>query len=88
MSKHEVFRMCSVCRQRKDKSELFRVVKKSNSDEFVVDIGGKINGRGAYVCKNIECVKKSIKQKSLNKSFKCNVPLVIYQQMEETFVEK
>ena len=42
-------RMCVVCRQMKEKSELLRVTK--NGGEFSVDVSGKLPGRGAYICK-------------------------------------
>lgn len=66
-------RMCVVCRNMKDKHELIRVVKNKDGDVFI-DNTFKANGRGAYVCKDAECIKKCIKTKMLNKAFKQPVP--------------
>ena len=62
-------RMCMVCRERKPKSELFRVIKKS-SGEIDLDLTGKADGRGAYICKEGNCKEKLLKSKALNKSYK------------------
>ncbi len=78
-------RMCICCRQMKDKRELLRVVKNKEGEIFV-DSTGKKNGRGAYVCKDIECLKKLKKNKVLNKAFKCNVQDEIYSKIEEASI--
>lgn len=75
-------RMCVVCREMQDKKELLRIVKTKEGD-FFIDKTGKKNGRGAYICKREECLKKLIKQKSLNKTFKTNIPESFYQEIEE-----
>ena len=78
-------RMCICCRQMKDKRDLLRVVKNKEGDIFV-DTTGKKNGRGAYVCKDSECLKKLKKNKVLNKAFKCNVQDEVYSLIEEASV--
>ena len=62
-------RMCVVCRQMKEKSELLRVVKKG--EEFSVDRFQKAQGRGAYICRIGDCCEKFEKQRSFERAFKC-----------------
>ena len=57
-------RMCNGCMEMKPKKELIRVVK-TNEEEVLVDLTGKKSGRGAYVCKSIECLEKAFKAKRL-----------------------
>ena len=73
-------RMCMVCRERKPKSELFRVIKKS-SGEIDLDLTGKADGRGAYICKEGTCKEKLLKSKALNKSYKINVSQEVYDKI-------
>lgn len=82
MQGKEKIRMCVVCRGQSDKKTLLRIVKNKEGEIFV-DKTGKANGRGAYVCKEQECYQKLCKQKSLNKSFKCNVPQEVYDKIGE-----
>ena len=65
-------RMCIVCRTMKPKNELTRIVRKETG-EIIVDVTGKAQGRGAYICNNEECISKCKKQKSLNKNYKKRV---------------
>ena len=74
-------RMCVCCRQMKEKKDLIRVVK--TNDGFVIDSSMKMDGRGAYVCKNSECLNNCEKKHLLNKSFKCNVANEIYLKLKE-----
>ena len=73
-------RMCMVCRERKPKTELFRVVKKS-SGEIDLDLTGKADGRGAYICKEGNCKEKLLKSKALNKSYKINISQEVYDKI-------
>ena len=75
-------RMCVVCRQMQDKKTLLRIVKNKEGDLFI-DTTGKKNGRGAYICRNEECLSKLQKQKSLNKAFKMNINESFYKEIEE-----
>ncbi len=81
MQKQRV-RMCVVCRGQSDKKELLRVVKNKDGEIFV-DKTGKANGRGAYVCNSKECFEKLVKQKALNRAFKCNVAMEVYEKIGE-----
>lgn len=66
-------RMCVGCRSMKPKSELFRVVKTPDGT-VVFDETNKQPGRGAYICKNIECFNKTIKTKALARALKTAIP--------------
>ena len=79
MQKKVPLRMCLGCREMKPKKDLIRVVK-SPSDEISLDPIGKKPGRGAYVCKDVECFKRIIKSNALARAFKMKIP-------EETIVE-
>ena len=83
----EKLRMCTACRQMQDKKNLLRVVK-DKENNISIDFSGKKNGRGAYICKNEECLKKCIKQKSFNKAFQTNVDEKIYKELEEAILGK
>ncbi len=72
MAKRIPKRMCIACREMKEKPELFRLVK-NQLGNVEMDEKGKAGGRGVYVCKSEKCIEKCIKQKSLNRAFKCNV---------------
>lgn len=78
----ERLRMCIVCRDRSDKKELVRVVRNKNGEVFL-DKTGKANGRGAYVCKSKDCFDKLKKTRALNRVFKCEIPLEIYEKLGE-----
>ena len=75
-------RRCIVCRQVHHKSELIRVVKTS-SGEISIDEGGKVAGRGAYVCKSPTCAESIGKRRNLDKVFKVKVPNELYDDLKE-----
>ena len=77
-------RTCIVCRQKGDKSNFVRIVK-TPSGEIAIDKTGKLNGRGAYVCDNIECIKKAQKTHALNRAFKCEISDEVYQKLVEDY---
>ena len=77
-------RMCTGCGEMKPKKELIRVVR-TPEGEFLLDLTGKKSGRGAYLCKNIECLKACRKSKKLEKSFHCAIPVEVYDKLEEEF---
>ena len=66
-------RMCVGCREMKEKKLLIRVVR-SPEGEVSLDPGGKKSGRGAYVCRNAECLKRAIKQKQLERQLDVTLP--------------
>ncbi|PKM74233.1 MAG: DUF448 domain-containing protein [Firmicutes bacterium HGW-Firmicutes-16] len=75
-------RQCTGCREMKPKRELIRVVR-SPENEIALDFKGKAQGRGAYVCKSQECLKKAIKSKALERSLEVSIPDEIYSQLKE-----
>ena len=77
--------MCVSCREMLPKSELIRIAK-SQDGKINVDTTGKLEGRGAYICKLESCISKCIKTRGINRSFKMQVPQDIYQQLS-TFVK-
>jgi len=74
-------RQCTGCREMKPKRELIRVVR-SPENEIALDFKGKAQGRGAYVCRSQECLKKAIKSKALEKSLEVTIPEEIYSQLK------
>ena len=75
-------RMCIVCREQSDKTQLLRIVKNKDGQIFV-DESGKANGRGAYVCAKKDCFEKLCKTQALNRAFKCNVLQEVYNKIGE-----
>ncbi|WP_123054048.1 YlxR family protein [Clostridium sp. JN-1] len=75
-------RMCTGCMEMKPKKELIRVVK-NKEDEVFIDLTGKKNGRGAYVCKNIDCLEKAFKSKRLEKNLEITIDEEIYSKLKE-----
>ena len=73
-------RKCVGCGTSKDKKELIRVVKNAEG-EISVDLTGKKNGRGAYICHDAECLKKAKKAGRLERSFECQISEEIYDRL-------
>ena len=85
--KRQPVRTCIACRLEYDKKDLLRIVKNKDGDIFV-DLSGKANGRGAYICNKAECAKKLAKAKLLDRVFSVAVPSEIYQKIEEELLAK
>ncbi len=75
-------RKCTGCNEMKPKKELVRVVR-SPEGEVSLDLTGKKPGRGAYVCRNYECLLKARKAKRFENAFSCVIPDGVYDKMEE-----
>ena len=75
-------RMCSGCAQHFPKRELIRVVR-SPQGEISLDLTGKQNGRGAYICPKAECLKKARRARRLERALACPIPESVYDAMEE-----
>ena len=75
-------RQCVGCAEMKSKKELLRIIK-TPEEEVVLDATGRKNGRGAYICASMECLKKAQKSKGLERSLKTAIPAEIYQNLEE-----
>ena len=74
-------RQCMGCRERKNKRDMLRVVRQTDG-EVTLDFGGKVNGRGAYVCPDIECLKKARKSRALERCLEVEIPQEVYDRME------
>ena len=68
----------------KGKKDMMRVLK-TTEDEICLDVTGKKNGRGAYVCRSRECLQKARKNKGLERSFKMSIPNEVYDALEREF---
>lgn len=84
MAKKIPLRQCVGCGEMKSKKSMMRVLKTAEN-EICLDITGKKNGRGAYVCKSGECLLKARKNKSLERSFKMSIPNEVYDTLEREF---
>ena len=65
-------RMCVACRQGKPKKELFRVVR-NKEGSVGVDLTGKAQCRGAYLCPSVDCLEKAIKSRALQRALECEL---------------
>ena len=74
-------RQCVGCRTMTDKRELVRIVK-TREGEIVLDTTGKKSGRGAYVCRNPECLRKARKSRALERAFETAIPAEVYDALE------
>jgi predicted RNA-binding protein YlxR (DUF448 family) len=75
-------RMCTGCGEMKPKKELVRVVR-SPEGEITLDLTGRKPGRGAYVCRSTECLKRARKARRFEKAFSCQIPEDVYDRMEK-----
>lgn len=73
-------RKCTGCGEMKSKKEMVRVIKTAEEHIFM-DLTGKMNGRGAYVCRSEECLKKAIKTKAIERSLGISVSSEVYEQL-------
>ncbi|MBO5526003.1 MAG: YlxR family protein [Clostridia bacterium] len=84
-TKKPPLRMCLACREMKSKKEMVRIVKNKDGAIFL-DFSGKAAGRGAYICNKKECVEKLRKQRLIHKAFSSDVPMEVYDRIEEEFL--
>ncbi|MBS5214510.1 MAG: YlxR family protein [Eubacteriales bacterium] len=75
-------RKCIGCQEMKNKKEMMRVLK-TPEGEIVIDLTGRKNGRGAYLCFSKECLEKSMKNKGLERSLKTTIPASVYENLKE-----
>lgn len=90
-------RKCTGCMEMKPKFELIRVVKAPDvknesgevvkSGEITLDLTGKKSGRGAYVCKNAECLEKAFKAHRFERSLSCQIPQEVYEQLKSQLAD-
>ncbi len=79
-------RRCVGCREMKEKKELIRIVR-TPEGQLVFDASGRMNGRGAYLCKNVGCYEKARKARALNREFSMEVPEEVYMEIGKQLEE-
>lgn len=75
-------RQCIGCGEMKSKRDMIRVIR-TQEGEILLDATGRKNGRGAYLCPSEECLKKAVKNKGLERSFKMAIPKEVYENLEK-----
>ncbi len=85
--KRQPQRTCMGCNTKKDKKDLIRIVK--NKENIInIDKTGKLEGRGAYICDNIDCLEKLIKSKRIEKIFDMKISEEIYEKLRGVILDK
>lgn len=79
-------RKCTGCNEMKTKKEMVRVVK-NKEGEISLDLTGKKAGRGAYICKNLNCLQTARKNRGLERALSCRIPTEVYDEMEQELSE-
>lgn len=85
MAKKIPVRQCIGCGEMKNKKDMMRILR--TPEEIILDLTGKKNGRGAYLCKQSECLKLARKNKGLERSFKMSIQSQVYDKLEEEFLK-
>ncbi len=80
-------RTCMGCNGKKDKKDLIRIVK-NKENQISIDRTGKQEGRGAYLCDDIQCLEKVIKSKRLEKILDCKIAEEIYENLRGVILEQ
>lgn len=80
-------RSCVGCMVSKPKKELIRIVR-SPEGEISLDPVGKKAGRGAYICHDVECLRKARKAKKLERAFETEIPAEVYQTLEDELAKE
>ena len=75
-------RTCIGCNSKKDKKDLIRVVKNKDG-QISIDLTGKKDGRGIYLCKSEECLNKAIKNKRISRTFEMEIDENIYENLRK-----
>lgn len=79
-------RQCLGCNEHKPKGELLRVVR-TPEGEVCLDFRGKMNGRGAYICRDIDCLRKARRSRRIDRNLACEIPEEVYDRMEKELKE-
>ena len=80
-------RTCMGCHEKKDKKDLIRIVK-NKENQISIDKTGKAQGRGAYICDDINCLEKIIKSKRLERIFEMKISEEIYNDLRGVIIDK
>ena len=75
-------RQCIGCGEMKNKREMIRVLR-TTEGEIIIDATGRKNGRGAYICPSLDCYKKAVKNKGLERSLRMAIPADVYESLEK-----
>ena len=79
-------RMCVGCREMKPKKDLIRVVRPAEDTEPFVDRTSKAPGRGAYICKDVECLKKAVRSNALSRALETSIDDAIEASLEKEII--
>ena len=82
MNKKSPMRLCVGCHEMREKREMPRVLKMQDNT-FCIDAAGRKNGRGAYLCKKMECLNQAVQNHGLERSFKMSIPKEIIAELTE-----
>lgn len=85
--KRQPVRTCMGCNEKREKKQLIRIVK-NKMNEINLDRTGRLEGRGAYICDDIECLEKIIKSKRLEKIFDMKISDEIYENLRGVILDK
>jgi len=80
-------RTCMGCNEKKDKKDLIRIVK-NKDNEISIDRTGKKEGRGAYICDDVNCLEKVIKSKRLERVLEIPISKEIYESLRGVIIDK
>lgn len=79
-------RQCVGCRELKNKKDLMRILKTPDNN-VIFDDTGRMNGRGAYICPSVECLKKARRTKAIERSLDISIPDEVYDAIERQMSE-
>ena len=85
--KNQPQRTCMGCNSKKDKKDLIRIVK-NKENQISIDRTGKQEGRGAYLCDDIQCLEKVIKSKRLERILDCKISEEIYENLRGVILDQ
>lgn len=80
-------RMCIACRGAYEKKQMLRIVKDKDGN-ISIDFTGKKAGRGAYICDNIACIEKCVKNRLLNRAFEQEISPEVYDAIKKQYTDK
>lgn len=79
-------RQCAGCGEKKNKKEMIRVLK-TPEETITIDMTGRKNGRGAYICKELSCLEKALKNHGLERSLKTTIPVEIHESLKRELTQ-
>ena len=80
-------RTCMGCNVKKDKNDFIRIVK-NKQGKIAIDKTGKLEGRGAYICNNIDCLEKVIKTKRLERVLDTKIDKELYDNLRGGIIDE